>query len=109
MIDMVLITAAGVVTWVLRASFVTLAGNHALPAPVNSVLGHARIAVLAALLATATTNSGTATAGELEMLARVAGIAVAGGISWKWRNLTFSLAGGFAVYWALAAVTSLLA
>jgi branched-subunit amino acid transport protein len=98
--EIMLITAAGVVTWLLRASFITLAGDRALPVTVNEVLRHARIAVLAALVATAL--AGSPAAGDPQtLLPRVVGVLVAGAVAWRWRSLTPSLASGFAAFWAV--------
>jgi branched-subunit amino acid transport protein len=106
--DFLIIAAAGVVTWLLRASFITLAGSRELPEGAQGLLAHARPALLSALLATATIGSGGA-AGGLVLLPKIAGVAVAGVVAWRRRNLAVTLLVGFAGYWTARAVLEIIA
>ncbi len=99
MTDLAIIAAAGLATWVLRASFITLVGDRQLPEASESVLRYARPAVLAALAASATVGSGGLVA-SATLLPRVIGAAGAGIAAWRTGNMLLTLGVGFA---ALAA------
>src|SRR5690606_37665711 len=94
---LLIIAAAGALTWLLRASFITLGGSSELPAGTQHLLEYARPALLSALVATATIGSG-GVAGGLVLAPRVAGVAVAGTVAWRSGNLTVTLLLGFAGY-----------
>jgi branched-subunit amino acid transport protein len=99
MTDFAIITAAGLVTWLLRASFISLVGSRELPASSEQVLRYARPAVLAALAASATVGSGGLVA-SVALVPRLAGAGSAGLAAWRTGNMLITLAVGFA---ALAA------
>jgi branched-subunit amino acid transport protein len=96
MIDFAIITAAGVLTFLLRASFISLLGDRQLPEASESVLRYARPAVLAALAASATVGGGGLVM-SATLLPRFAGALASGAAAWRTRNMLFTLGAGFAV------------
>ena len=106
MIDLAIIAAAGLATWALRASFITLAGDRDLPEASESVLRYARPAVLAGLAASATVGSGGILAGAA-LLPRIAGALGAGAAAWRTGNMLLTLAVGFAAFAAARLVINL--
>ncbi len=99
MTDIAIIAAAGLVTWMLRASFISLVGSRELPSSSEQVLRYARPAVLAALAASATIGSGGLVA-SVTLVPRLVGAGTAGITAWRTGNMLITLAVGFA---ALAA------
>jgi branched-subunit amino acid transport protein len=97
MIDFAVIAAAGAITFLLRSSFISLAGDHALPRSSEAVLRYARPAVLAALAASATVGNSGATL-DPALLPRIAGVAVAGFAAWRSGNMLTTLAAGFGAF-----------
>lgn len=97
MTDFAIIAAAGLATWVLRASFITLVGDRQLPEATQPVLRYARPAVLAALAASATVGSGGLVA-STALVPRVAGAVGAGATAWRTGNMLMTLGIGFAVF-----------
>lgn len=96
MTDLAIIAAAGLATWVLRASFITLVGDRQLPEASEHVLRYARPAILAALAASATVGSGGVIA-SVTLLPRIAGAVGAGVAAWRTGNMLLTLGAGFAV------------
>lgn len=97
MTDFAIIAAAGLATWVLRASFITLVGDRQLPEASEPVLRYARPAVLAALAASATVGSGGLVA-SMTLVPRIAGAFGAGAVAWRTGNMLLTLGVGFAVF-----------
>jgi branched-subunit amino acid transport protein len=97
MTDFAIIAAAGLATWVLRASFITLVGDRQLPEASEPVLRYARPAVLAALAASATVGSGGLVA-SMTLVPRVAGAIGAGAAAWRTGNMLLTLGVGFGVF-----------
>lgn len=95
MTDFAIVAAAGLVTWLLRSSFISLVGSRELPSSSEQVLLYARPAVLAALAASATVGSGGLVA-DLSLVPRLVGAGTAGLVAWRTGNMLITLAAGFA-------------
>ena len=83
---------AGLATYVLRITFVTLVPAAGLPAVVRESLDHVGPAVLAALVAVALVNGG----GQGFGAAPAAAALLAGLVAWRTRNLLLTTVSGIA-------------
>ena len=95
--------AAGLISWLLRASFITLLGDRKLPDSFERAIAGARPAVLAALIATSLVGMGGSPVGVLTspfLPAAVGTIAVA----WLSRSPLVTLASGLALVVGLQSV-----
>lgn len=99
MTDLAIIAAAGVLTFLLRSSFISLVGERELPEASENVLRYARPAVLAALAASATVGSGGLVM-SATLVPRIVGAVASGAAAWRTGNMLLTLGAGFA---ALAA------
>jgi branched-subunit amino acid transport protein len=95
MTDLIIIAAAGALTFLLRSSFISLVGERELPAASESVLRYARPAVLAALAASATVGSGGFVM-SATLVPRLVGASAAGGAAWRTGNMLLTIGAGFA-------------
>lgn len=87
-----LFAAAGGLSWVLRAAFITLVPARRLPAYVVSVLRYAGPAAFASLLASALTGGSAAASAHLWQL--IVATAVAGLVAWRLRSLMATVLSG---------------
>ena len=93
----------GLATYAMRGGLILMLADRSLPPLVERALRNVAPAVLAALVVTMVATPGEPAVG-LEV-AEVGGLAVAGLLTWRWRNLVVALSGGMLVFWALLAVT----
>jgi branched-subunit amino acid transport protein len=91
-ITLALFAAAGAVTWLLRAAFITLVPARRLPTSVVDTLRYAGPAAFAALLVTTlTAHPAGPTADQWQAIAAVA---VAALVTWRIPNLMVTIATG---------------
>ena len=102
--ELIILAAAGAVTWALRASFIATAGGWRIPAAVDRALGNSRYAVLAALIATALANRRPE--GDLAVPpAEFVAVAVAVVVAWRSGGMLRTVAAGMATFAALTLLT----
>lgn len=99
---LLLFVAAGLGTYLLRASLVVLLGRVTVAPPVERSLRYIAPAVLAAIVAPALLLDGDGGLQVLDLRV-VAGVA-AGLAAWRWRTIPATLAAGLGVYWVLGLV-----
>lgn len=94
---LMLFVAAGVGTYLLRASLVVLLGRVAVPAPVERSLRYIAPAVLAAIVVPALLldGDGGVQLADSRVLAGVAAVLAA----WRWRTIPATLVAGLGVHW----------
>lgn len=92
-----LFAAAGVGTYLLRASLVVLLGRVAIPAPLERSFRYIAPAVLAAIVAPALLldDAGSLDVLDVGVLAGLAAVFAA----WRWRTIPATLAAGLGTYW----------
>ncbi|HXV94035.1 MAG TPA: AzlD domain-containing protein [Pseudonocardia sp.] len=98
MSPVVVLAAAGLVSWLLRVLFIALVPATRLPGPVLRALGHAGPATLAALVASGLARP----ASPIALLPALAALLVGGLVTWRTRR---ALAGTAAAIAAFALLT----
>ncbi|MES1940423.1 branched-chain amino acid transport [Salinisphaera sp. T5B8] len=101
------VICVGVLTFVLRWSFIALADSLTMPATVQNALRFVPAAVLAAIIVPAVVVEEGHVALSVNNLRLFAGIAAAI-VAWRTRNIFYTIAAGMLVLWALEAVRSTL-
>jgi branched-subunit amino acid transport protein len=99
--EVFILIAAGVVTWMLRASFIVLGNRVTLPGASERVIANARPAMLAALIASTLLAAGGGEASAIPPSWLVA-TAVAALVAWRSGNLALTCAAGVATLSALS-------
>jgi branched-subunit amino acid transport protein len=99
--DLLVLAAAGLVTWSLRASAIVLVSGRTLPEGVTRTCGYARHAVLAALIVTAAAGSD---AGPLLVTPQLIGALAAGLVAWRSGSTLWTLSSGVGAVAVAAAV-----
>lgn len=93
MTALVTIAAAGVLSWTLRASFITFLGDRKPPMAIRRGLAGARPAVMAAMVATSLTST-TGGASALAVSPELVAVAVAAAAVFVTRQLVAGLLAG---------------
>lgn len=99
---LVLVAIVAIATYAMRAGMILLLSTREIPAPVVRSLRYVGPAVLAALVVTLTTDPDAPSRGVT--VAEVAGLAAAGPVALKTRNLIPTLVAGMAMYWLVRAL-----
>jgi branched-subunit amino acid transport protein len=100
---LLILLAAGVVTWLMRASFIIVGSGAELPAVAERLIAHTRPAILAALVTSAVLAQGGGDAQHVPLAWLIATVVTA--IAARWRgNLGLSGAAGLATLWLATAV-----
>ena len=94
------IIAAGVITYVTRASFIALGDRVTLPPAVERALNYVGPASFAAIAAPAVFG-GDRFAEFGDDIPRIIAVTVAGAVIWKTRNVPASLVVGMSTLWVL--------
>jgi len=92
----------GIGTFLLRLSFVGLAGRLSLPDPVARALRFVPAAVLSAIIVPAVFRTETGSLDLLLVAPRVLAALVAIAVAWRTRNILATLAAGMLVLWLTA-------
>lgn len=93
----------GAVTYAMRAGLILALADAELPAPLIRALRYVAPSVLAALTVTLVANPDAANRGV--SLPEIIGLAVAGPVAWKTKNLAITLVVGMAAFWLALAVS----
>lgn len=95
--------AAGLLTFIIRLSFIALEGRASLPGWFREALPYVPVAALTALIAPdlLTHDGALRIAGNPRLLAGL----VAVGVAWRWKNASLTIVAGFA---ALAAFSKII-
>jgi branched-subunit amino acid transport protein len=99
---LLVLAAAGAVSWLLRVAFITVFPARKLPKWLRDTLEAAAPAAIAGLLATDLTHRGVADTSIIPAL--FVGTAVAVAVTWWFKNLALTAIAGIAVYGSAAAV-----
>ena len=102
MTTLLILLAAGLITWVLRVTFIVLLPAKDLPKSVRTTLEAAAPAALAALLATDLVHQGITEPAVVPAL--LAGTIAAAVVTWKWSNLALTALAGLAAFGGAAAL-----
>lgn len=100
--EMVVLVAAGIITWSLRASAVVLVSGHTMPQGVTHACGYARHAVLSALVATAVTGGASTVWGVVSP--QLVGVIAASAVAWRTGSVLRTLVAGVGAVALAAAV-----
>ncbi len=103
MTALLMIAAAGALSWTLRASFITFLGDREPPMAMRRGLAGARPAVMAAMVATSLTSM-TGGASALAVSPELVAVAVAAAAVFVTRQLVAGLLAGIGTLVALAIV-----
>jgi branched-subunit amino acid transport protein len=91
--ELIVLVAAGIVTWSLRASAIVLVGGRTLPEQLIRACGYARHAVLSALVVAAVST--TYESGETGLVTpQMVGALAASLVAWRTGSLLATLAAG---------------
>ena len=99
--EILILVAAGLGLWAMRASFIIFAAQMPLPEGTEQILNHARSAVLAALVATAMLPYADGGEPSTVIPAMIAALAAAG-VARRTRSVARTVAVGMAILWALS-------
>lgn len=99
---LLLFVAAGIGTYLLRASLVLVLGRVAVPARLERSFRYIAPAVLAAIVAPALLLDDTGAVSVLDLRV-LAGLA-AGLAAWRWRTIPAALAAGLGTWWVVGLI-----
>jgi branched-subunit amino acid transport protein len=97
------LVGAGLVTWILRISFITLIPPERLPEIVRRALHNVGPAALAALVVTGLAHGG-GPAALVQPSPHLLAALVAGVVAWRTRNIAFTAGSALVALWALTAL-----
>ena len=98
------ILLAGVGTYLMRASFLAILGDGAIPPVLESSLRYVGPAVFAAIVLPRVLGDEGLAAFSAKPTPEMLAIAVAAGVAWRTRNVPITLGLGMAALWTLQAL-----
>ncbi len=97
-----LVMIVGAITYAMRAGLILVLADRAIPVMVTRALRNVAPAVLSALVISLMANPEAANLGI--SVPEVAGLAAAGPVAWRTKNLLLTVGVGMMVFWVLLAL-----
>jgi branched-subunit amino acid transport protein len=101
MTEFATLIAAGVITWALRASFISVGPGWQFPPLVEELLNNGRFAIIAALATSAIVASGDGSLLDIPAAWLIGG-AVATAAALSFRNIAWPMVAGIGAVWVLS-------